>query len=290
MTEQENRARFRQAVDHTLSGIEGDPFLAQRVMANARKGEKTMKYRIPRGLVIALLVLLCMGTVAVAAVLVNYSPEMRAQKQAMEALCGKYGLTRSSLGLFTVTYAEDEQGVHVWYRANSYLPTERIGDYHVLIAEDKAEVSWTHDDKERILWDSGDPESPYWGEKQLQAYLHAENPHEWLQTYLAPAKEEADLPNFYDTLDFVVVEQETGDMPFRDAQDLADAALMDFYGMTEKEVASYDHFLDPRILLCADGRRLWEVTIAGEEICFQILVDTQTGEIVHIMVTTGGVG
>lgn len=67
MTEQENRARFRLAVDRTLSGIEGDPFLAQRVMANARKGEQKMKYRIPRGLVIALLVLVCMGTVAVAA-------------------------------------------------------------------------------------------------------------------------------------------------------------------------------------------------------------------------------
>lgn len=67
MTEQENKAKFKQAIDHTLSGVTGDPFLAQRVLANAEKGAKPVKYHIPKGFVIALVVLLCMGTVAVAA-------------------------------------------------------------------------------------------------------------------------------------------------------------------------------------------------------------------------------
>lgn len=290
MTEQQEKMRFREAIDHTLTALEGNPCLYQRVVANAEKGEKTMKHWIPKGLVIALITLFCMGAVAVAAVLLNYSPEVRAQKTAMEALYQEYGLTRTSLGLFTVEYTEDEQGTHLWYRANTYLPAERIGDYHVLIADGKVEVTWTHDDKEPTMWESGNPENPYWGEKQLQAYLHAENSYEWLQPYLAEEVEKPDLPNFYDTLDFVVVEQAAGDMPFRDAQDLADAALMDFYGMTEEEVADYEHFIDPRILLCADGRRLWEVTIANAESCYQVLVDTQTGEIVNIMITTGGVG
>lgn len=282
--------KIQHALNQDAAFLQPNPHLAQRVIANARKGERKVKYSIPKGVVIALIVLLCMGTVAVAAVLLNYSPELRAQKIAMEALYEKYGLTRTSLGLFTVEYTEDEQGTHVWYKVNAYLPTERIGDYHVLIVEDKAEAAWTHDDKDRAMWESGNLESPYWGEKQLQAYLHAENSYEWLQPYLAAGEENVELSNFYDTLDFVVVEQETGDMPFRDAQDLADAALMDFYGMTEEEVASYDHFLEPRMLLCADGRRLWEVTIAGAESCYQILVDAQTGEIVNIMITTGGVG
>lgn len=282
--------KIQHALNQDAAFLQPNPHLAQRVIANARKGERKVKYSIPKGVVIALIVLLCMGTVAVAAVLLNYSPELRAQKIAMEALYEKYGLTRTSLGVFTVEYTEDEQGTHVWYKVNAYLPTERIGDYHVLIVEDKAEAAWTHDDKDRAMWESGNLESPYWGEKQLQAYLHAENSYEWLQPYLAAGEENVELSNFYDTLDFVVVEQETGDMPFRDAQDLADAALMDFYGMTEEEVASYDHFLEPRMLLCADGRRLWEVTIAGAESCYQILVDAQTGEIVNIMITTGGVG
>lgn len=67
MTEQQEKTRFRQAVDHTLSGIQGDPFLTQRVLARAEKGAKTVKYHFPKGMVIALIALLCMGTVAVAA-------------------------------------------------------------------------------------------------------------------------------------------------------------------------------------------------------------------------------
>ena len=67
MTEQENKARFKQAIDHTLSGLQGDPLLYQRVAANAEKGAKPVKYHFSKGLVIALIVLLCMGTAAVAA-------------------------------------------------------------------------------------------------------------------------------------------------------------------------------------------------------------------------------
>lgn len=67
MTEQQEKARFKHAIDHTLSGLTGDPFLYQRVAANAEKGAKPMKYHFPKGLVIALIAILCMGTVAVAA-------------------------------------------------------------------------------------------------------------------------------------------------------------------------------------------------------------------------------
>lgn len=67
MTEQQEKARFKQAIDHTLSGLAGDPFLYQRVAANAEKGAKSVKYHFPKGLVIALIAILCMGTAAVAA-------------------------------------------------------------------------------------------------------------------------------------------------------------------------------------------------------------------------------
>jgi len=67
MTEQQEKAKFKQAIDHTLSDIQGDAFLAQRVLARAKKGAKPVKYHIPKGVVIALIALLCMGTVAVAA-------------------------------------------------------------------------------------------------------------------------------------------------------------------------------------------------------------------------------
>ena len=67
MTEQEHKAKFKQAIDHTLSGLEGDPYLFQRVAANAEKGANHMKYHFPKGILITLIALLCMGTVAVAA-------------------------------------------------------------------------------------------------------------------------------------------------------------------------------------------------------------------------------
>lgn len=67
MTEPEYRDEFKRAIDNTLSGLQADPFLAQRVIAQAKKGERKVKYCIPKGLVIALIAILCMGTVAVAA-------------------------------------------------------------------------------------------------------------------------------------------------------------------------------------------------------------------------------
>lgn len=66
MNEQQDKAKFRQAIDHALSGLEGDPFLYQRVSAHAEKGERKMKFRLTKGFVLALIVVLCMGTAAVA--------------------------------------------------------------------------------------------------------------------------------------------------------------------------------------------------------------------------------
>ncbi len=67
MTKQQEKVRFRQAIDHTLSDIQGDAFLAQRILARAEKGAKSVKYHIPKGVVIALIALLCMGTAALGA-------------------------------------------------------------------------------------------------------------------------------------------------------------------------------------------------------------------------------
>lgn len=85
MTEQPNKEKFKQAIDHTLSGLTGDPFLYQRVAANTEKGAKHVKYHIPKGVVIALIVILCMGTVAVAAGVyggtINWEGEVVREKQ-----------------------------------------------------------------------------------------------------------------------------------------------------------------------------------------------------------------
>lgn len=66
MNEHQEKQRFKRAIDHTLSGMTGDPFLYQRVMTKAEKGDMKVKYAIPKGVVIALIVVLCMGTAAMA--------------------------------------------------------------------------------------------------------------------------------------------------------------------------------------------------------------------------------
>lgn len=66
MNEQQEKVKFREAIDHTLTGLEGDPFLYQRVLAQTEKGEKPVKMKWMKTAVIALIVALFMGTVALA--------------------------------------------------------------------------------------------------------------------------------------------------------------------------------------------------------------------------------
>lgn len=66
MTDHADKEKLKQAIDTTLSGLQGSPFLYQRVAMHVEKGEKTMKYRMPKGLVVTLFIILCMATVAAA--------------------------------------------------------------------------------------------------------------------------------------------------------------------------------------------------------------------------------
>lgn len=291
MTEQQEKARFRQAIDHTLSDIQGDAFLAQRVLARAEKGAKPVTYHIPKGIVIALIALLCMGTVAVA-VGFNYSADVQAQKAANSILHEKYGISSESLGLFVVETSVDEHGTHVHYNAAPFLPMDRIGEYEVLITEDGTEGTWSHDDKDPTLWESGEPECPYWGEKQLQAYLAVDvsKRDEWLERYLAAGFEPVDPHSVYDTLEYTVAEPEKSDLTSRQVREYAKAAVVDVYGLTEDEAAQLEVTIYPELLRFTDGRRLWDVGFGTYEYSFRILLDAKTGEVVYIKMESGGNG
>ena len=68
MTDREIRERFHRAVDTTLSGLEGDSLLAQRIILQARPKEETkMKRKLSVGLVIVLALLLMSVTALAAA-------------------------------------------------------------------------------------------------------------------------------------------------------------------------------------------------------------------------------
>lgn len=85
-----DKKEFQQAIDTTLSGLQGNPFLYQRVAAHAEKGEQYMRYKMPKGLVIAVVLILCMATVAMAASLyggsINWLGERIEDEKVGEAL------------------------------------------------------------------------------------------------------------------------------------------------------------------------------------------------------------
>lgn len=72
MTEQEMRRRMHQAMDARLSGLQEDPWLAQRVM-NQTKGEKKVKRFTIQTVLAMLLLLAIMGTVYAASL--NSAPD-----------------------------------------------------------------------------------------------------------------------------------------------------------------------------------------------------------------------
>ncbi len=246
---------------------------------------------------IALLMAMLLLCSAALAQSVSLSPELAAQKLAIAALRDKYGVTRDSLGLFSVDVEKGADALIVYFRPDIFLPVERIGEYVIRVSGGEAEASWTHDDKDAALWQSGDPESPAWGEKQLQLCLA--NDTSWMAPYLSGDAELVYPPVMYDRFVFERFYSEADTLPptaaeealtLPQARKLADAALMDVYAMTEEEVAALDHDVEAYYLLCTDGRILWEVTLADSERCYIVLIDAVTEEVFHITLATGGNG
>ena len=231
------------------------------------------------------LVMLMMASVAMAAVMVSYSPAANAKKLATQAMYDTYGFDRQTLGLFHSVVTED--GVR--YSPDSYLPVERIGEYLVVIDGETATVTWSHDDKDAALWQSGDPNASVWGVKQLAAYL-ATDPLErgdWLKSYLATVTV---MPMATPAAEVVSeIQSKAGDLPLAQAMAFADAALMDVYGMTEREVAAIDHDVYAYVIVEND-RRVWDITYGDAESMYYIKLDAATGEIIDIGMSTGGNG
>ncbi len=81
MREAEERMIFQNAVDRRLSGLQENPFLAQRIM-NAEKGEIKVKKKLSAGLVLTIVILLIVIT-AVAVTVALLSPQEVVEKVAV---------------------------------------------------------------------------------------------------------------------------------------------------------------------------------------------------------------
>ena len=69
MREDLNRAKMHKAIDSTLSGLNGDPWLFQRVSARVAEGEIKVKKKLSAGLILAIVILLIAVTALAVALL-----------------------------------------------------------------------------------------------------------------------------------------------------------------------------------------------------------------------------
>ena len=75
MREELERRQVHQAIDSTLSGLKGDPWLFQRISAETGKGDRKVKRKLSAGLVLAI-VLALLATAALAAALLSHQEIM----------------------------------------------------------------------------------------------------------------------------------------------------------------------------------------------------------------------
>ena len=81
---------YENAIDHRLSGLQGDPWLAQRITAISKGEPPIMKKRLLMSLVLSIAAILVAATALAAGLL--FSPRYDASKLANEAMLNKYGI------------------------------------------------------------------------------------------------------------------------------------------------------------------------------------------------------
>lgn len=305
MTEQQEKAKFRQAVDHTLASLEGDPFLYQCVAARCHKEEKSVKKMMPRSIVLAVLVVLCLSTVAVAAVMLNYSPETSALKLARETVMDKYGLSQTVLGLFTHDMRTTEGCMVFEFRCDVVdVDGQEIAGRYIVTVPDNGEptATWSYDAADPDVWQSGDMNAPIWGPVQLETFLrdrtHAGTVdyHVIIEDDMLPAVTPTPAPVFAVPPVWTVepdVAPDANDLTEEQARELAVAALADSYALTTGDVANMDVFYCT-LQESFGGAHQWHVNAYlyrdGYDWNMYVVIDAVTGEIIDIGMQTGGNG
>ena len=110
MREAEEREIFQNAVDRRLSGLQENPFLAQRIM-NAEKGEIKVKKKLTMSMVLVIVLLLIAVTALAAGII--FAKRVPATEIADQALLKTYGITAQMQSLFIRETAEGEGGTTV---------------------------------------------------------------------------------------------------------------------------------------------------------------------------------
>jgi hypothetical protein len=167
MSEKMDREAFHTAIDTTLSGLQENPFLYQRVIAQeSRKDGIIVKKRLSVGLVLAIVLLLVTVTALAAGII--FAKRVPATEIADQALLKTYGITAQMQAMFMRKIAEGEGGtIVVTYEGREHLAYV-LGKYTVIVdGQTVKNICWSHDGEDT----SGGLEASAWGKDQLDEIL-----------------------------------------------------------------------------------------------------------------------
>ena len=166
MKESEQKKTFQEIVDHRLCSLKGNPFLAQRIIAESKGEQPIMKKKISVGLVLTIAIML-IAAAALAAGLM-FSPRYDAAKLANEALLSKYGITDKMMTIFhrEVTQGADGNSTVTYTSVEGILDNSEnlVGVYTVTVKDGHADAVWSHDGQDT----SGGLKAKAWGSEQLK--------------------------------------------------------------------------------------------------------------------------
>ncbi len=224
-------------------------------------------------------------------------PVMSAEVQyiatANHALYERYGLTTAALGLFDVSVDVCGETAIIAY-AGSVIPESLTGTYYVIIAPHGVQPMWTHDGSLEP-WQAGELTSPVWGMPQLQQYLNTSSME----------REKVLHPYFPDTPDdmdaFLAAGGSYHEVTHANrgaadsARALAIRAVKAVFRLTEAEAESLVADADgARLIRFPDNHGEWQVFVrlegGPEEVSFCVTIHAETGVILDIEITSGGIG
>lgn len=301
---------FQQLVDRNLSGLQWDERRKQRVLhALEPEGGTTMKRKLTITLALAA-ALVMITSVALAAAVLNYSPHANALTTARNAVMEKYGLTHTTMGLFTydMLNAPDQTVIIFHSDVLDEVAGAAPGEYVVVIPEDgQAMASWSYDDIPQSLWKNANLSAFVWGQPQLEMYLQdraeeaAANENRNVQYELIASTPGAingvhvtPSPEDMVMIEVAQVTPTPDELSETAAIELAGTALMDTFSLTEGDLARVDFHQCELQQYGNFEPRIWHVWAYlkkdGYDWSMHVEIDASTGEILDIGMTTGGNG
>lgn len=164
MKDHEIRKGFQKAVDRRLTGLQGSPDLAWKIINQEEGGPIVMKKKMSFALVFAMAAVLIAGVAL--AVGLSFSPQYDAVKLANEAIETAYGIEdRMLTAFFREVKKNPDGGDTVTYRSVEGI--ERMGVYTVEVKDGKVKATWSLDGKET----DGGLDAEAWGKEQIQMMI-----------------------------------------------------------------------------------------------------------------------